>query len=68
MCLAQLLASKVHNVLNLRNKINQKHCKPVDFHLLARGILHDLELVQILPKISLVIRNGCLHSKPGLTW
>ena len=54
---------KIHNFLNLRNKITEKFAILLISIFLHEKILHHIILLQILRIISYVIGYVCLHSK-----
>ena len=54
-CSRQPLASKIHNISNLRNKLNENFVILLISILLHGKVLHRLILLQICYKISQVI-------------
>ena len=67
--LGQLLVSKIHNIINLRNKIIEKFAVVLISIFLHGRYLHHLVLLQNWHIISQVIGYGCLYSVLwSLTW
>ena len=60
-CLCELLASKTHNIFNLRNKITKKNVVLLIFIFLHGKNLHHLILLRIWHKTFQVIGCGRLY-------